>query len=88
MTSEASEEKPGGPEAAATKPWEGKPNPDEAIEILRKRAYTEESRQQRLVELGDRTSLYVPAMREAYVLRWIANWLEHKKIEREKPRRY
>jgi len=92
MTDEPSEEKPeekpGGPKAAEIKPWEGKLDPDEAIELLRKRAYIEESRQERLVELGDRTSVYEPAMREAYVFRWIANWFEQRKIERDKPKRY
>jgi hypothetical protein len=91
MSEGASEEKPSelvAPKRDEPKPWEGKLDPNEAIELLRKRAYLEESRQLRLVELGDRTNVYEPAMREAYVLRWIANWLEQRKIEREKPRRY
>jgi DNA repair photolyase len=75
------------PRNVAASPWEGKLDPDEAIEILRKRAWTEESRQARLVELGDRSEPYAPAMREAYVCRWLANWLEKRKLDRENDQR-
>ncbi len=69
-------------------PWEGKPEPDEVIRVLENRAYLEASRQRILVEIGMRKEPYHPAMREAYIMTWLANWFRGRLIEREKKNQY
>ncbi len=93
MTDVENGEKPGPavdekPRAKASDPlpWEGRPEPEEVIAVLENRAWLEKSRQGMLVEIGLRKEPYHPAMREAYIMTWLANWFRGRLNERERRR--
>lgn len=66
------------------RPWEiGKVTPAEAIEVLERKAADEEISQQALMLGGMRTAPYPKYMRDALVMRYVANMLRLK-IENEK----
>lgn len=77
------------PAEKLSKPWEDEPpTATECIELLEKRSYIESSRQNRLVELGDRSEPYEPAMREAFVFATLANRLRAFQIKEKQKREW
>jgi hypothetical protein len=70
------------------KAWQlEKVTPDEAIEVLERRASQIQSEQARLVENGDRESPFVDYMRDAHVMFHTANMLRLKMANESQGRR-
>lgn len=67
------------------KTWEEAPITfTEAVEVLERLSHREMSRQERLVQLGDRDSVHIPTMRDGWVLAWLGNWIRKRQIDQQK----
>lgn len=78
----AVDEKPRAGANAPLQPWEGRPQPAEAIAILESRALADQEWHARMEAAG--MPVAVSAKREAYVMRWLAQWFLARQIEQQK----